>query len=269
MLAETLEVRVHDAARRDGYGVSVRRGFTLVELLVVIAIIAMLLAILLPTLGFSMGSARKFRCQVSLRTIGFDFGVFADDMLHGDRGNDSRELGDRFRLETFQESQYGIDEFWRWGETNAHALPDAEKNDPMRCVSVRGDLTLRRGVPCRSGAIAPPEAVSYGFNGRLDTAPYRGSNRWMHTSLTSQIVDEANVPLAWDVDGAQARRNGVQPVFSAPKADSRNGPFAGGAYWFPAMRHNGGLNVLFLDQHVESSSQPLEEGWRWSFLPTR
>ncbi|MBK7404796.1 MAG: hypothetical protein IPJ41_09215 [Phycisphaerales bacterium] len=196
--------------------------------------------------------------------------MFADATLHGDRGDDARDLGDRFRLETFQESQYGIGEFWRWGETELHTLPDAEKNDPMRCVAVRGELTLRRGVACRSGAISPPEAVSYGFNGRLDTAPYRGGNRWMRTSLTTQIVEEPGVPLAWDVDGAQAKRNGVQPVFSAPKADAKSGPFAGGLYWFPAMRHNGSVNVLFVDQHVDSTTRPLEESdWQWSFYPTR
>lgn len=245
------------------------RAFTLVEVLVVIAVMAMLIAILLPALGMSIGAARKFRCQVSLRSVGFDFGIFADETLHGDRGDDERDLGSRFRLETFQESEYGVSEFWRWGEANSHDLPDAAKNDPMRCPSVAGEITVRRGTACRNGAISPPENVSFGFNGRLDRAPYRGSSRWMPVELTSQIVEESQVPLAWDVDGAAAKRNGVEPVFSAPPMDATNGPFADGRYWFPALRHNGGLNVLFLDQHVGPTRRPLEEGWRWSFLPTR
>jgi prepilin-type N-terminal cleavage/methylation domain-containing protein/prepilin-type processing-associated H-X9-DG protein len=247
-----------------------RGAFTLVELLVVIAVLAMLIAILLPALGRSIGAARQFRCQVSLRSIGFDFSIFADDTLHGDRGNDQRELGDRFRLETFQESQYGADEFWRWGdETNSHSLPDTDGNNPMRCSEVGGILTVRRGVPCRNGAIGPADAVSFGFNGRLDRAPFRGSNRWMPVTLTSQISEQSMVPLAWDVDGAKAKRNGVEPIFSAPALDARSGPFADGRYWFPAMRHNGSANVLFLDQHVESSPRPLQESWDWSYLPTR
>ncbi|HZW10098.1 MAG TPA: hypothetical protein VFF69_09350, partial [Phycisphaerales bacterium] len=216
----------------------------------------------------SMGAARKFRCQVSLRSIGFDFGVFADETLHGDRGHDE-ELGDRFRLETFQESEYGIDEFWRWGEKNSHPLPDAENNNPMRCAEVGGAITLHRAVPCSNGAITPSENVSFGFNGRLHRAPRAGGDRWQPVTLTSAVAGESMVPLAWDVDGAEAKRRGVQPVFSAPKGDEGTGPFAGGTFWFPAMRHNGGLNVLFVDQHVEFSTRPLDEDWRWSFLPRR
>lgn len=232
------------------------------------AVLAMLIAILLPSLGMSIGAARKFRCQVSLRSIGFDFSVFADDTLHGDRGDDELNLGNRFRLETFQESEYGIDEFWRWGEENAHTLPDLASNDPMRCSEVRGQITLRRGVPCSGGAISPLENISFGFNGRLNRAPYKGTNRWQAVKLTSSIVDEPMVPLAWDVDGGEAKRRGLQPVFSAPKGDATGGPFANGSFWFPAMRHNGGMNVLFLDQHVEFTKRPLEEpGWRWSFYP--
>src|SRR5438034_10167445 len=111
------------------------RAFTIVEILVSISIVAVLLAILLPALHSSMAAARGFRCQVSLRSIAFVFQVFADDQLHGDRGTDPQDLRNtrRFRLETFQESQYGLDEFWRRGSAAAHTPPDAEKNDPMRC----------------------------------------------------------------------------------------------------------------------------------------
>ena len=242
-------------------------AFTLIELLVVIAVIALLISILLPALSMSMGAARQFRCQVALRSIGFDFGIYADETLHGDRGDDAN-LGGRFRVESFQESQYGIDEFWRWND-DPHEFPDTENNNPMRCSEVGGLLNVRRGVSCRSGALSPPENVSFGFNGRLDRAPYRNSTRWMPVTLTSQVVEQNKVPLAWDVDGAQAKANGVEPVFSAPKLDATTGPFSSGRYWFPANRHNGSINVLFMDQHVASTKRPLEESWDWGYLPTR
>ncbi|MBO6514139.1 MAG: prepilin-type N-terminal cleavage/methylation domain-containing protein [Phycisphaerales bacterium] len=246
-----------------------KQAFTLVELLAVLAVISLLLTILLPMLGSSMERAREFKCQMSQRTVAFDFRLFADDQLHGDRGDDHNRPS--FALETFQENQYGVDEFWRWGDdSSAHETPDDQGNDPMRCPSVREPIVLRKNVACSNGAVGPPQNISYGFNARLNRAEVTdqfGRPTARPVRLKPSIMQYASVPLLLDIDGNRAFELNVSPIYTAPSLDSQ-GPYANDRLWFPSSRHNGRTNVAFIDGHVESSSDPAgESSWKWEFQP--
>jgi prepilin-type N-terminal cleavage/methylation domain-containing protein/prepilin-type processing-associated H-X9-DG protein len=54
-------------------------GFTLIELLVVVAIIAVLIAILLPSIGMAREKAKQTVCQTTMRQYGYAYQMYAND----------------------------------------------------------------------------------------------------------------------------------------------------------------------------------------------
>lgn len=72
--------------------VNSRRGFTLIELLVVIAIIALLLAILMPSLTMAKEHAKSLTCRTNFKTIGVAIHMYCDNndgklMTNADSGH--------------------------------------------------------------------------------------------------------------------------------------------------------------------------------------
>lgn len=63
----------------EQFHVASQRAFTLVELLVVIAIIAVLAALLLPSLSRSKDTARRIKCVSNLRQLGLATQMYWDD----------------------------------------------------------------------------------------------------------------------------------------------------------------------------------------------
>ena len=63
----------------QGSGCAASRGFTLIELLVVIAIIALLISILLPSLGTARSSSRRAVCISNMKQFGVGVQGYATD----------------------------------------------------------------------------------------------------------------------------------------------------------------------------------------------
>lgn len=246
------------------------RAVTLIELLVAMGVIALLAAILMPALGASRDAARDLECRSKLRAVSQSFIEFADDSGVGRRGDSENLGGDRFRIEDFQESVYGVDEYWNGPPAQRVAL--MAKEQPLVCPAGPTKLERRAGIPCSAGAIGPQANVSVGFNKRLDQRTRFILSRPFPSPayLTSTILHYPDVPLVFDVDGKVATERDQLPYYAAPPimTDKQVDIYEDGAAWFPSLRHRGRLNVGFVGGHVLSSTQPTgEPWWRWDFQP--
>jgi prepilin-type processing-associated H-X9-DG protein len=238
-------------------------------------IIALLLAIMTPVLRYTIGYARGFRCKMALRNTAFDFRIFADNRFFGNRGDDTQLPGQRFRLETFLDAEYGIDEFWAYGQDSVASFEDTVAYEMMQCPEVHtaSSITLHKGASCSGGGVQPASAVSYGFNRNLhqtEIVDSRGRPRVVPAFLRGDaLLQTPGIPLGMDVDAEAAAARGVSPFFTAPDL-SLGKSQKGGKYWFPALRHNGQANVSFIDGHVASTADPMGPAeWRWDYEPAQ
>lgn len=245
-----------------------RGAFTIIELMVSMAIIMVLVSLLLPAIHNVISIARARKCQAGQRAVGFDFLIFADDALHGYRGNDAR--AGLFTMASYIDAQYQVGDFWAWGNADEVVLPNADGHNSMRCPEVRGTVTALRGRQAFEGGLAPLENLSFGFNIRLHQTQIidsGGRPRAQRVRLGSGVLEHSNVPLMWDINAAAAAEQGANPLLSGPSLGS-TGIFGYDRYWFPGERHQGKDNYLFTDGHVAESGDPLNEaGWNWGFTP--
>jgi len=100
------------------------RGFTLIELLVVVAIIALLIAILLPSLNRARETSRRTVCGTQLKGQGTSFAIYASQF------NDAIPSGPDFRLSN---SSFFHDNSVRFSDT----LLSVNTNNGMNEDSVR------------------------------------------------------------------------------------------------------------------------------------
>jgi len=120
---------------------STRNGFSLVELLTVIGIIAILIAILMPTLSKARENASLVRCQTNLRTI------YTAAQLHAnDHHNYLPAAG------------------WHWEPLGGIVNPHGLRDDLVRRYIYYHDAGTQRPVP-----ITVALAISVGVKVRLDS----------------------------------------------------------------------------------------------------
>ena len=230
------------AQKATGSIMSKRKGFTLIELLVVISIIALLMALLLPSLGMAKQQAKAVMCKVNLKQWSLIFTMYVEDNsnhYHEELGGMSAGWG--MALRPYYED-YDIrlcpaaTKFWSDGHMGTFSAWGVFKGD----TSDEGAWWAEEGA-----------YGSYGLNGWVcyedPTFDYGGidvKNNWG----TPNVKGAANIPLFLDcgwVDGWP------ESFDDPPEYDGEIGFYNELAMkQFCMNRHDENTNSLFVDSSV-------------------
>jgi prepilin-type N-terminal cleavage/methylation domain-containing protein/prepilin-type processing-associated H-X9-DG protein len=233
-----------------------QNAFTLVELLVVIAILALLMAILLPALEKARGQAQAIICRSNMKQWGLVFNLYAND-----------------NEDSFPQSVEGNgvnqEDAWMLGAT----LPYYKNTDMRMCPST---TTLSRPpVEDQPGGTfidwGPyPASVdgaewwdtlatgSYAFNNWCANPPV-GSWFWSGIPIQNLIrkitvQDAHKIPLVQDsafVDIVPKHTDSA-PTNDEHERDQYNASYRTNSMKYLCIdRHSGGINMVFVDMHVE------------------
>lgn len=215
------------------------RGFTLIELLVVVAIIVVLIAILIPSLSKARDNAKAAVCQSNLRQLGAALLMYANDYDQwlscatasgGTPGYWKVEMSLYMRNQTVDWNTMITDA--RYGARGPFACP-AFAGVSSPCMS---KLIYNPGL---FGGLAWSNSISY--RGDTQRARLRSFTNPYESAIIGDTTDVSqyyvpNGSYAYDYMYLYPR--GAYPV------DNRI-----------SRRHNGGLNILWADMHVEWKTQ--------------
>ncbi len=229
---------------------SIGRGFTLVELLVVIGIISVLVAILLPSLGKARRSAARTVCLSNLRQIGIgivNYQVDSKGVLPNAMSSTAATSDEQRRR------WYGprsIGKYWGVTEQNFGTYtpkilicPENEQR-----IFFFGQPTYTMNIEVMGG-------MTNSTSNRYRPGP--GANQ-VHYKSTYWRKNHEKVVL---IDG---KPNGSGNTYAAQWYYLWNNPPDGNA----DMRHNAGINALFLDGHSAHFTK-IKNDWRYNMYTGR
>jgi prepilin-type N-terminal cleavage/methylation domain-containing protein len=246
-----------------GRAVPPRKGFTLVELLVVIGIIALLMSILLPTLGSVRERANAIKCGSNLRQVGLAFVMYTQE----NRGFMPDRNASRSYLPAGRISDWI---YWQEGraleDSNVLRYLGVGKNpDLLRCPSDDWSVRNLNGNAASVGAYT----FSYTANVFIMTneqipSTYNGSN-YLKPLNVSRVRNQAEKILCIEEDERTINdgvwmgfpRSGVPDTppndFLAIRHERRRIEPDNDTNWTANLDRRG--NAVFLDGHNEFVSR--------------
>ena len=239
-----------------------RKGFTLIELLVVIAIIALLMSILMPALGRARKMTKSAMCMSNLKQWGSFFSMYTDD--YGGKFMGGRNVGGQNWWEVLElyyknrallccpmadnpnkQAKDGYGSYGTWGPT---WFP-APTSGPNPGVYFYGSYCINEWV-CNPVLKA----------GVPDMSKKSGQKYWRSTNVKNQ----SSIPLLADGWWDQAWADAFDwiPTYPAEWEGTTGDDMA----HFVVMRHDGFINMLFMDYTVRRVH--IKELWnlKWNKL---
>jgi len=214
-----------------------RRGFTLIELLVVIAVIALLAALVAPSLLLAMSAAERASCTSNLRQIGTAFRAYQNNYAQFAHKAPNYGMWEQPLGTVLQPSHpraywgvaYGP---YLGNDREVFRCPSAEQMDPDP-----GYTDWKNQPQC-----------TYGLNGyvsgRISTKFRKSSETLLAQDAVEHLLD-GNGDMFWIVPG----QNINLTQWRVPP--SRWPTWCINEYW----RHAGKCNLLWYDIHVTSLAE--------------
>jgi len=234
-------------------------GFTLVELLVVVAIIALLMAVLLPSLNKAREAAKALRCQVNIRQLGQAEFMYESDNLSIAYDYSNASVTGSFRW--YGAHTYGIKLEPYLGLTTdpnnanpADALSNnARMNSPLFCPEFAASrrLVITAGFDMANAGkvisnLIPWRAVGYGGSNCYprNPLPFGTSSGAMPAGSVRTTKPKQPARLVWHFEG-----------YGWPSGYVGYGSvWTNWNYSFHTYGNERSISLLFWDGHVAASN---------------